>query len=188
MHTCTELDRVRVGREHWGAYDWLVWAYRDQQVHRTYDGAVGRIGPAPVRSGLARAMRVGALGCQIDCDGAAGRGADHTPDLAVAIHEAVLALPIEVRAVVMALARSGEQPQHPDQVQPRLVPVRKKDGQICVETRVFGRHRVPVLCLVQWNPTPEHAAYVAELWELWQRGLAAVDATLSAWFCETIDA
>jgi len=153
----------------------VEWAYRVQCIDRTVglmSVAVGLAGPS-TRSATAVMVRYAELGARVDASPlhvtAMGASAD---DDALTIHDAVLRLPAEAMALVIAHARGGSRPSWHGLDAERLVADTDKRGRVRVLLDASTRR--PVACVLRPALDPALVMFSRAQYGVWWEALAAL--------------
>lgn len=152
----------------------VEWAYRRQCVDRVVRMMSHRSTP-PMCSPTDVMVRFAALGVRVDASPSyvSAMGASAQDD-AFVIHDAVLALPGEALALVIAHARGGSRPPWHGPDAEALVAQTDRRGR----PRMIVDGRQPVACMLRHRVDPVLVAFGREQYGVWWEALATLASNL----------
>ncbi|MGQ3674268.1 hypothetical protein ACT6QH_02025 [Xanthobacter sp. TB0139] len=159
----------------------VAWAYRDQRVDRVAALARGVAAPR-MRSATDAMMSIEALGTRVGTSGLhlTALGAAVAPD-AMAVHEAVMALPGEALALVVGHGRGGCRPSWHGREAERLVADTYGHGGRVRMVRDLGRREVG--CRLRWAVDPALVAHSRGQYVMWWYALDGLACGLAGALC-----
>jgi len=152
----------------------LHWTY---QVQAADTAGAGTVFPNGYRSNLVTIRNNGLLGTVVDCAGSASIAVATIHPDAEAVHSEVLRLEPYQRAMVLEYAKSGLRPDCFVGEQPRPVARRRPDGKPMMDY-LDAKRRKPYLCLLRYDPEPDHIDMMREVWGVWHGALVHLQGVL----------
>lgn len=147
----------------------LVWCYQDQQADTMANRGIWM--PAGGKDSSVAVMDRLSVGCAVDCSGSVMYDAGHLHPDADLAHAVVRTLPGRQIGLVIMHAKGGTRPDWMPGAQPRPIMVKRHNGKP-VMVYADKERRNPAWCLLDYDPTPAHLAFMRGVWTVWWDALA----------------